>query len=65
MNLSSNFMWLGIFLFVVIGVSIYKKPTRTQPKKGPFDRPVHTKPLFKISSFIIMLLVLFLLVSRT
>lgn len=48
--------WIGLFLVVSIGLVILRKPTVRGSSSGPFDNPIHTKPIFKLVSLIIIIL---------
>ena len=57
---SNWFFWIGLFAFGTIGVLIFKKPTKPRAKQGPFDNPIHTKPVFKYMSLFVLILVSFM-----
>ena len=48
-------VWIGLFLVVSVGFVLLRKPTKQRSPSGPFDNPIHTKPIFKLASLIIIL----------
>lgn len=56
MTFSSWPVWLAVFTVVAMGLFFIKKPTRHSKLDGHKDTPIHTKPLFKVATFIIILI---------
>lgn len=55
MIISSWAPWLGLFTVVTVAIIIIKRKTRTRHINGYFDQPIYSKPLFKVASIIILL----------
>jgi|GEM_PF-7040224 len=56
MTISSWPVWLGVFTIMAMGLFFIKRPTRHSQLKGHKDTPIHTKPFFKVATFIIILI---------
>ena len=53
----NGFVWIGVFLMVIVFMMTILKPSKSKTPSGPFDNSIHSKPVFKGFSILILVII--------